>query len=92
MRGALRASGAGWRLKQLDYGEDGAAPYLTMEGYREFRKSVMPAVRRFLDLDGKGLSEEYAEWDDLATRGFSHVVYADRLQVILETGPEGGKA
>lgn len=37
-----------------------------MEGYREFRKSVMPVVRRFLDLDGKGLSEEYAEWDDLS--------------------------
>lgn len=28
----------------------------------------------------------------LAARGFSHVVYADRLQVILETGQEGGKA
>ena len=64
--GRCSASGAGWLLKQLDYGEDGVTPYLTMEGYREFRKSVMPVVRRFLDLDGKGLSEEYAEWDDLS--------------------------
>lgn len=64
-----------WLPKPPDYSYE-CKSYFTIEGYREFKKRVLPIVKQHLD--EKKLSEEY-----VAKLPKDDIVYSDEFQVVV---------